>query len=417
MGLSKTTELILTGDIIIPARSRPPGLAEEPGAAEAGMRRLNTPEDVARRVKAICAFVPASIVVLDPSLRIIGASASWLAWLGHSADAVIGRDITSFLDQPTRSLLHERPALAPRGSTGDAQRHWGFLSRTGEAAKATVSLSACSDETGRLVFTTCVAVAHPPAVEDANARRLIELSPVPTILRQFDDLLISHANPAFYALTGYPAGKLAGCDVNETGIWESRTQRLRMEHELALSGTIKPQDVTIVTATGERLTCLVSAGLVEIDGKRRGVFMFQDVTERRRDEAQLFEAIQAVMQDSTWFSRSVLEKLATLRSPGKPAGRNAELADLTRREREVLTMISVGQTDLEIARKLGLTRSTVRNHVATLYSKIDVHSRSAAIVWARERGINLAADRAEPRRNGHALHAGAAHQQPGRYPG
>jgi hypothetical protein len=31
--------------------------------------------------------------------------------------------------------------------------------------------------------------------------------------------------------------------------------------------------------------------------------------------------------------------------------------------------------------------NTVRNHVATIYRKIDVHRRVAAIVWARERGF------------------------------
>jgi DNA-binding CsgD family transcriptional regulator len=36
---------------------------------------------------------------------------------------------------------------------------------------------------------------------------------------------------------------------------------------------------------------------------------------------------------------------------------------------------------------LKLAPNTVRNHVATLYSKLDVHSRSEAIVWARERGL------------------------------
>jgi hypothetical protein len=56
----------------------------------------------------------------------------------------------------------------------------------------------------------------------------------------------------------------------------------------------------------------------------------------------------------------------------------------------VLGLISHGLADVDIALKLGLTRSTVRNHVATLYSKIGVHSRSSAIIWARERGINLA---------------------------
>ena len=38
-------------------------------------------------------------------------------------------------------------------------------------------------------------------------------------------------------------------------------------------------------------------------------------------------------------------------------------------------------------RKWKLAPNTVRNHVATVYSKLDVHSRSEAIVWARERNL------------------------------
>nr|BFD41500.1 hypothetical protein FFPRI1PSEUD_29990 [Pseudomonas sp. FFPRI_1] len=62
-------------------------------------------------------------------------------------------------------------------------------------------------------------------------------------------------------------------------------------------------------------------------------------------------------------------------------------ADLSARERQVLGLIYQGLADKEIAAQLKLAPNTVRNHVATLYSKLDVHSRGEAIVWARERGL------------------------------
>jgi hypothetical protein len=37
--------------------------------------------------------------------------------------------------------------------------------------------------------------------------------------------------------------------------------------------------------------------------------------------------------------------------------------------------------------RLHLSQNTIRNHVASLYRKIGVNRRSAAILWARERGI------------------------------
>jgi DNA-binding CsgD family transcriptional regulator len=63
------------------------------------------------------------------------------------------------------------------------------------------------------------------------------------------------------------------------------------------------------------------------------------------------------------------------------------VADLTPREREVLTLVCQGKSDPEIATELKLARNTVRNHVASLYQKLGLNRRSALVVWARERGI------------------------------
>jgi len=113
----------------------------------------------------------------------------------------------------------------------------------------------------------------------------------------------------------------------------------------------------------------------------------QDVTQRKRNETELISAIDAVMQDTSWFSRTIIEKLAYLRRSGDSSASDAALADLTPRERDVLGAICQGMSDAEIATALGIAKNTVRNHTATLYEKIRVNRRSAAVVWARERGF------------------------------
>jgi DNA-binding CsgD family transcriptional regulator len=60
---------------------------------------------------------------------------------------------------------------------------------------------------------------------------------------------------------------------------------------------------------------------------------------------------------------------------------------LTDREREILGLICQGKSDVEMSVRLHLSQNTIRNHVASLYRKIGVNRRSAAILWARERGI------------------------------
>jgi LuxR family maltose regulon positive regulatory protein len=69
----------------------------------------------------------------------------------------------------------------------------------------------------------------------------------------------------------------------------------------------------------------------------------------------------------------------------------AELGDLVEplsdRELEVLRLIAVGLSNREVAETLVITLSTAKNHVRSIYSKLDVHSRTQAIARAKELGL------------------------------
>jgi len=57
------------------------------------------------------------------------------------------------------------------------------------------------------------------------------------------------------------------------------------------------------------------------------------------------------------------------------------------REREVLTLITDGLSNAEIAERLAISGKTVRNHVSNLFDKLGVWTRAQAIVFARDRGF------------------------------
>ncbi|MFE6969798.1 response regulator [Isoptericola sp. NPDC057653] len=59
----------------------------------------------------------------------------------------------------------------------------------------------------------------------------------------------------------------------------------------------------------------------------------------------------------------------------------------TLREIEVLRLVADGRSNDEIARELFLTRATVKSHLAHVYDKLGVASRTAAVAEARRRGI------------------------------
>jgi DNA-binding CsgD family transcriptional regulator/pimeloyl-ACP methyl ester carboxylesterase len=62
-------------------------------------------------------------------------------------------------------------------------------------------------------------------------------------------------------------------------------------------------------------------------------------------------------------------------------------AQLTHREEEVLRLIAAGESNAEIAHRLGLSVHTVERHAANIYRKIDARGRADATAWALRNGV------------------------------
>jgi DNA-binding NarL/FixJ family response regulator len=60
---------------------------------------------------------------------------------------------------------------------------------------------------------------------------------------------------------------------------------------------------------------------------------------------------------------------------------------LTPRQGELVELIAQGLDNAQIAARLGLSEKTVRNHITSIFAKLEVESRSQAIVLARDAGF------------------------------
>jgi PAS domain S-box-containing protein len=216
--------------------------------------------------------------------------------------------------------------------------------------------------------------------------KAFRLAPVPMLLTTLAGFEILDMNDACATAMGIATSDATGKSIDALQIWEEKAQRKLFEKTICESLGVRNFEARLRLAEDSTGDYLISAEVVAIAAQNCVLTVMQDISERKRSETDLVAAMEAVMKDTTWFSQTVMEKLANLRQP-RTQGRQVELAALTLREREVLELICQGSSDGDIAAALGLSRNTVRNHVATLYGKIDVHRRSAAIVWARERGI------------------------------
>ncbi|MER5687536.1 response regulator transcription factor [Streptomyces sp. NPDC002205] len=93
----------------------------------------------------------------------------------------------------------------------------------------------------------------------------------------------------------------------------------------------------------------------------------------------LAAAVRTAAAGRTTLAPTVADRLMNrLRTPG---------TTLTRRETEVLTLVAVGLSNQAIGNRLHLTEGTVKSHLARIYVKLGVDSRTAAVATATELGL------------------------------
>ena len=113
----------------------------------------------------------------------------------------------------------------------------------------------------------------------------------------------------------------------------------------------------------------------------RGFFYLDDPVET------LVRGLTAIFNGELWVSRQrmaevILDNGFKLRQRQNTS--QTSLRDLTRREVEILGLLSSGATNEIIADKLFISPHTVRTHLNHIFKKIDVSNRLQASIWAAE---------------------------------
>jgi DNA-binding NarL/FixJ family response regulator len=101
---------------------------------------------------------------------------------------------------------------------------------------------------------------------------------------------------------------------------------------------------------------------------------------------QLEAAIQAVMAGGHYFEPQVTSEMLTLLNSGQTEKPNPATEELTQREMEVLSLITAGLGNKDIAQQLFISEKTVKTHVANILEKLQVKSRTQAALYATRLG-------------------------------
>ena len=122
-------------------------------------------------------------------------------------------------------------------------------------------------------------------------------------------------------------------------------------------------DEVVPVAEGRLLASgIPGAHFVELDSRNHVLLEHEPAWQRFQEEVLAF-----VQQD-------------------QPAGPDPAFSALSSRERQVLTLMTEGLGNAEIAGRLAISEKTVRNHASNIFDKLGVWSRAQAIVFARDHG-------------------------------
>jgi NarL family two-component system response regulator LiaR len=101
---------------------------------------------------------------------------------------------------------------------------------------------------------------------------------------------------------------------------------------------------------------------------------------------ELVRAVRTVYGGSPALSPEVAGKVIEQVTGGKPTGAAEQVEALTQRELDVLRLAAHGMTNREIGHELGISHRTVQGHLASVYAKLSVNSRTEAVTEALRRG-------------------------------
>ncbi|HWB87138.1 MAG TPA: PAS domain S-box protein [Bryobacteraceae bacterium] len=147
-----------------------------------------------------------------------------------------------------------------------------------------------------------------------------------------------------------------------------------VQHCAAQNCVIPDFDLEVKTKSGERLWVNVSTVLFEDTRRTRQlvVHMARDISRRKKNE----ELLSSILD----FSRQLAS------AAGRTNG-TVPVSPLSEQERRVLRLFANARNSAEIARELGITLPTLRNHLHSINEKLHTHNRLEAVMHALKRGL------------------------------
>lgn len=104
-------------------------------------------------------------------------------------------------------------------------------------------------------------------------------------------------------------------------------------------------------------------------------------------QPELVAAIEGAAAGRSPLDPAIASTLLRVVRQGSPPPAPPEQVELSERERAILSLLASGLTNAAIADRLALAEGTVKNHVTTIFAKLDVTDRAQATAYAWRHGL------------------------------
>lgn len=224
--------------------------------------------------------------------RCIEVNDACLQLFGFNREEVIGKTTLMLGIWPDQE---DRVRLVGRLKAGESVRDLEVTVKTKPGDLRQVLVSA---EVAELNGTLCLITVGNDITERKRATEALRISEErfakafqaslhPIIISELDTGRVVDANDAAYQMFGYRKEEVAGQTTLQMGLWPSAEERTRFVDRLKRVGSIRNVEITLRSRNGDIRQCLVSSELIELNGKQCSVSVGDDITERKRAEAEL----------------------------------------------------------------------------------------------------------------------------------
>lgn len=162
---------------------------------------------------------------------------------------------------------------------------------------------------------------------------------------------------------------------------------------------LKSNDDAVLDSLSTLLTVARSSPIIVLIGMENTGLYRQVITsgamgivQRTHTPAILFQAIEWVLKGQVWFEQYMITGLLddNKRFGEKEENQNLDVTkieSLTEREREIIFLICDGSSTKQLAMRLFIAESTVRNHISSIFKKLDVSDRLSLVLYAQNHGL------------------------------